>query len=870
MSWKFRFTALAISLAIPFLGVAGDNDDANGENRCDGLGSGCVCAESMNSNQSITSGNFDLNNSSDAKECSGFDVADSGAAAMVQASAMGTAPAFGVLPSTNYVAKIDQSGNGANAGISLWADSVTCSNCTVCGRYYASFASDYAAPNNHDLYRHKWVRPGQGGSDTDGDVNVQIEWQDYGTNPTMALDFGNGTVWGETAQDPPNIANQVSWSDLKVHAHRVEVCTDHSTTGMDCCGTALTANKLCVRFRMTDIVSGDKTEGCMNSGSDTHGQQKWSGTTAGGGLLDWYDQNTASGGTNDQAYFAYVMQSQVPVDPKFWIGPATEVEGVTHTCTDQVDCLTDCYANTDGALNDVPCTGGSTGRTCANAACRDKWDGDGVPIRGDVRSFDFDAPPLYYAGRCTSDPNRWCNVDSDCSPVGGTCNLSARIGAGAPYYGPWSDKTGGAGTCNLGYNSYFRRTHDDEGNGADYTSAGYKSGEPGITSTLVPCSCDVGVGAHCPALGLRRSDNLYNVQDDSAHVLVARTGSEFDVDADGAGIPDTPGTNDNRGVWDGTQSIGWRIPASPVRNEEATSGKKGLIRFGAEYQRLGITVMMAYADNYWTSGAGTNQNKHEEFATGSNVDSRCSLAWTSLHGAGGVGGGICVSGANIGQRCNPDVENVCGGDEYTTCSLSHGLPFKVNLFTHSGSRTTYPGCVSGTGYADCKSACAAGTITKGQCSCDNSGNMTIIPDLSFVQATDAPLGDWHCMKIDWNYNSGNQTLTFKRWLNSDAASPNLVDMVVPSNDLTLVQLNQFIWNAYANKNSPAGGTGGTTADTYRAMDNMVVRLGDAPVPCWEVGYGSAAAAGGGGGGGGTPDTSMSISPVGVIGGSKGQ
>src|SRR5262249_51415843 len=71
MRGRRRFgVILGVLIAVP--AFAGDNNKANGENRCDDLGSACVCSESLDESTSIQPTDGLNPPSSTSKQCGGI------------------------------------------------------------------------------------------------------------------------------------------------------------------------------------------------------------------------------------------------------------------------------------------------------------------------------------------------------------------------------------------------------------------------------------------------------------------------------------------------------------------------------------------------------------------------------------------------------------------------------------------------------------------------------------------------------------------------------------------------------------------------------------------------------------------------------
>ena len=171
---------------------------------------------------------------------------------------------------------------------------------------------------------------------------------------------------------------------------------------------------------------------------------------------------------------------------------------------------------------------------------------------------------------------------------------TSREGNGSPYYGPWHDETDGGGTCNRGYNSYWRNNY---GNGVN--SVIWNDGEP--SSPSLGCSCNVGGRCEGTKIWSENDDFDANSLDP---VIAILTSGEFDEVA-GNGDP-TNAEGGGSGQFDGTASLHHRIEPN------VTGGVLGEAGF-TKSTEIGVTMAMAFALNLADSGIVAYPWKFNEF-----------------------------------------------------------------------------------------------------------------------------------------------------------------------------------------------------------------------------------------------------------------
>lgn len=347
--------ALVLALLLPCAAIAGDNNDANGENLCDDLGSECVCSTTFNGNDTALTDNESITPNT-SKACGNHIVGGSGTRTRLLSTS--SAPAFPTAVD-RYVYETDPTGNFASG---LLGPTISCSSCTVCLRFYASKTTDYnceTPPGNTP--QHKWIKAGEPASsglspasemsfyniDSDcggiydpsqnngawfGGSGVNVDPNGFGcdacgpTSPSACQNSPNTTGNGCSTNTDASV--RVDMRDMETSWVRTEACWDHNPPD-------LTANRLRVRVRFTNINTGDQTSYTVESDRSQAGGillQEGNPTGARWHVFDFDDHpssNTAPAhGANPRIYAANAMIVQRSVDSTFWIGAANELENV--------------------------------------------------------------------------------------------------------------------------------------------------------------------------------------------------------------------------------------------------------------------------------------------------------------------------------------------------------------------------------------------------------------------------------------------------------------------------------------------------------------------------------------------------------------
>jgi hypothetical protein len=378
---------------------------------------------------------------------------------------------------------------------------------------------------------------------------------------------------------------------------------------------------------------------------------------------------------------------------------------------------------------------------------------------------------------------------------GDTAPLSLRGSGGTHAGGPWYDHSlyGFRGS-----NNYMSRKYGSPGSGGAWKHLTPISPKRGITCINQDPSGICAEGAY-------RFDDLWDANKITNYSDGTSTGACIDIiktgfqnaNAEGAelGIPDTPGTIDNRGVFDGNQTFGYRVGPGTGTHENQACGIVGEAKFNKHVYSVGVTYAMAYGDNTGSlvpvTNPGIAQLKHEEFAN--NLNPAYMEFWIT---------------GNTGLRATA------------------GFPFSGFRFTK--------------GESACLSALAGATITAGEAKCEGIALRIGTVAGQYTQSTDWPFGKYGCVRA---YMGGMNTsnMTYQIWYNN-GVSEKLVFSMTGFNAASAM-FNQyydfFKWNSYANANAAIGGYTGLNGKFRRWIDNVHVREG-MPVSCSQIGFSGSA------------------------------
>lgn len=387
---------------------------------------------------------------------------------------------------------------------------------------------------------------------------------------------------------------------------------------------------------------------------------------------------------------------------------------------------------------------------------------------------DWEAPTLYYAGTCTNDGTRYCNRDSDCQSPG-RCDDTALVGAGAPFYGPPFDASGGMGGYDRGFNSYFYNKYGDADAGGCY----FPAGQPSSPRHGQPCDF---FDDHCRNSHWTGDDRWGG--NSSACVAFIRDG-EF-ADELSRNPEPSNAADGGAGAFDGHMSVGWRNPP----------GRPAGIVGKASWQtvtEIGITKAWGYSTNAGDAGLEGGLFcaawKHNEFM-GPASGSPASIAHDALTGL----------------------------PKYLRDETPYWLRFQYN----------------GTSQSQCQAALASTTINKGELSC-NSGRLDVMPSAAdYKQSNDFPFGTWGCARSHVQ-GYGSPNFSVRLWHDEEL----IIDFSGFDGRLLRSGVNSMKWNNYSNANQGLNecGPNRSTEAVYRYEDNVHITAGP-PVSCEQIGFGN--------------------------------
>jgi hypothetical protein len=177
----------------------------------------------------------------------------------------------------------------------------------------------------------------------------------------------------------------------------------------------------------------------------------------------------------------------------------------------------------------------------------------------------------------------------------------ARIGGGAPYFGPPYDDTGYTG--NRGFNGYWYRTYSNGVNGCLWRA-------PNPNPATYGRSCNPGGSGICVGQGIWDPTDRWQANGFARAAFIADT--EFGADEPNITSP-TGRAGGGSGAFDGRVSYGQRVAAREV------GGGCGSKNWPAS-RTIGITMAVAYSNNIFSTGGpagilGGNW-KHNEWSPG--------------------------------------------------------------------------------------------------------------------------------------------------------------------------------------------------------------------------------------------------------------
>lgn len=429
----------------------------------------------------------------------------------------------------------------------------------------------------------------------------------------------------------------------------------------------------------------------------------------------------------------------------------------------------------------TPCTAGTD---CYCDRVEDS--GDAIYDANLILCEDWEAPTLYYVGTCTNDASRNCVVDGDCVNPG-TCDDTAWIGDGAPYYGPWWDATGSFGPYDRGNNSYFTNVYNDASAGS---ICRWATGEPGGTPVH---------GQNCDSGGTKCRNNSWTSPDrygnDRACNAILQDG---DFDNELALQPEPSGASDGgSGAFDGLQSVGWR---NGPEVESGPSGIQGEYNFTAVTE-YGITKAWTYSTNADDGGLPTGP------------------------------GLFCAA-----WKHNEFIGPASGGPAAVSHDAPTGLPKGLDDDTPYWVRFQYDESGS---FSACESAMASATMNVGTYSCGDS-RLNLFPDNAlYTWSNNFDMSEWHCVRAHaqgYGRAFGSGGFDFKLWHDGVL----IIDLANFDGTMLRNSVNNMKWNNFANTNqglSECNGGEVTTKTIYRYEDNFHFTEGE-PVSCAQIGFGS--------------------------------
>ena len=316
---RYMFGFLLVSLLVSgSTALAGDNDDSNGENRCDDLGTGCVCAESFNFDAVISGGGptgryFNPPNST-SKACHNEIWVDSpyymgpdwatNPSVMVRAASVRPFPS-GANP---WILRGPISGIqemtflGGSLGSFL-----DITNSTVCDRAYVRLSDNVTLPTTNHRFK-SLILSGTGSGTVEGHFN--FEWG-FGSDSG-----GIYLIWVSANYNGPDstfglIANATTICGPTTWC-RLEVCLDQ------------TASTLKQRMYLTRLDTGVTTTFSYPS-TPASGPATASLGPERLPTMNMFAQDSFD--ADDFEYISHVMMAKVAYDPTFTIGAANELEG---------------------------------------------------------------------------------------------------------------------------------------------------------------------------------------------------------------------------------------------------------------------------------------------------------------------------------------------------------------------------------------------------------------------------------------------------------------------------------------------------------------------------------------------------------------
>jgi hypothetical protein len=402
------------------------------------------------------------------------------------------------------------------------------------------------------------------------------------------------------------------------------------------------------------------------------------------------------------------------------------------------------------------------------------------------------APRLGGAAPCTRGTNCYCdrvrNGDLKDSSLllcedfeAPTLHDNVSFGGGAPDYGPWYDYTGWPNNGARGFNSYWQRNYGPATDGC-----AWQQGQPGSPTVGSTCSYQT-----CFAGQWNPSDVFQ--ANSFACMTVVRNG-EFGAEI--ATIsPPTGSAGGGSGVFDGSQSMGFRVP------QGHTAGIMGVANW-TPVTTFGATFAIAFPSNSNASGIWGGPWKGNE--------------WVSVDLPNG--GPASYDGLLVNWNQN---------GRYGQAPFTHFVFY------------------DGDTQASCQAKLNAATKTVGDFRCLDGG-FNFFADLSvYNQPVDWPDGTWGCVQGYFQNLGTNSSIQI--WFTGPSGiQKKIID--ISGMDLSGTSAKSGyrgrLWNAYANTNQGAQyGYTASAQTTFRYEDNVHIRAG-APVSCSQIGFSASSGSGG--------------------------
>jgi len=290
---------LCILLLLPLHASAGDGNSANGENRCDDLGSACVCSEALDTSETITTSVHNPGPST-TNECNGGPFIEFPSASLIRfASESG-------MPGGNTVTNVLEMDDAASDPTfkTLGSDVTTFSSGTVCTRGYQRY--NQALINSFTNVTNDRIKIIEFGM---ASCPIQMTWAVNGPTSDAYVGVGPGTCSGPGEQ-------MIESGD----AITIQDCVD-GWCRMEFCAT-VSGGTTTLRGRQVALATS-KTHNFdftfSASTIDLGGEGFWIGN-------HYIEQDIDVAG---ERYASFEMEAfwSSPQASNVWIGAASEVEG---------------------------------------------------------------------------------------------------------------------------------------------------------------------------------------------------------------------------------------------------------------------------------------------------------------------------------------------------------------------------------------------------------------------------------------------------------------------------------------------------------------------------------------------------------------